>query len=441
MVTNADLHARRKAAVPRGWSSLVPAYIGRAENAELWDVEGNRFIDFASGIAVLNTGHLHPKVKAAVTRQLDCLSHTCFMVAPYEPAVVLAERLNALTPGKTPKKTLFVNSGAEAVENAVKIARSYTGRPGVIAFSGGFHGRTLLALALTGKVAPYKLGFGPFPGDIYHAPYPYAYRGVSVDDSLAAIERIFREDIEPQRVAAIIAEPVLGEGGFVPAPPEWLRELRLLCDQSGILFIADEIQTGFARTGAMFALEHAGIEADLMTFAKGLAGGFPLAAVTGKASIMDTPHPGALGGTYGGSPLGCAAGIAVLDVIDEEGLIVSARRLGALITEQLQRLAEDFPVIGDVRGLGAMVAMELVEDRASRTPAPALARALVQYSARHGLLVLSCGVNGNVIRILPPLTADGALVREGLQILERGLAELAEPRCPDAPAQEPSAST
>jgi 4-aminobutyrate aminotransferase/(S)-3-amino-2-methylpropionate transaminase len=424
MVTNADLHARRQAAVPRGWSSLVSAYIDRAENAELWDVEGKRFIDFASGIAVLNTGHLHPKVKAAVAGQLDRFSHSCFMVTPYEPAVVLAERLNALAPGDTPKKTLFVNSGAEAIENAVKIARFYTGRPGVIAFSGAFHGRTLLALALTGKVVPYKQGFGPFPGDIHHAPYPYAYRGVSVDASLAAIDRIFREDIEPQRVAAIIAEPVLGEGGFIPAPPEWLQQLRGLCDQHGILLVADEIQTGFARTGALFAFEHAGVEADLMTLAKSLAGGFPLAAVTGKVGIMDAPRPGGLGGTYGGSPLSCAAGIAVLDVIEEEDLIGRARKQGVLITTQLRRLAKRFSVIGDVRGLGAMVGIELVEDPASRTPATALAKALVQHSADQGLLVLSCGANGNVIRILAPLTANDSLIVEGLTILERGLAEL-----------------
>jgi 4-aminobutyrate aminotransferase/(S)-3-amino-2-methylpropionate transaminase len=346
------------------------------------------------------------------------------MVTPYEPAVALAERLNELVPGTTTKKTLFVNSGAEAVENAVKIARYATGRPGVIAFSGGFHGRTMFTMALTGKVAPYKLGFGPLPGDIYHAPYPYDYRGVSVDDSQAAVERIFKEDIEPQRVAAIIAEPVLGEGGFVVAPPEFFQRLRQLCDDHGIVLIVDEIQTGFGRTGAMFALEHADVEADLMTLAKSMAGGFPIAAVTGKAELMDAPHAGGLGGTYGGSPIGCAAGLAVLEVMVEEGLVERARSQGELLRTELGRLAERFSVIGDVRGLGAMVAIELVEDRDAKTPAPDLAKALVHRAAEHGLLLLSCGVYGNVIRFLAPLTAAEEIVREGLAIVEKSLGEL-----------------
>lgn len=425
MATNNDLHTRRESAVPRGWGSVLPVYIDRAENAELWDVEGTRYIDFASGIAVTNTGHLHPKVRAAVADQLEHVSHTCFMVTPYEPAVTLAERLNALVPGDSPKKTLFVNSGAEAVENAVKIARYHTRRPGVIAFSGGFHGRTMFALALTGKVAPYKQGFGPFAGDVYHAPYPHAYRGVSVDDSITAIEHLFKEDIEPERVAAIIVEPVLGEGGFVPAPPELLRRLRTMCDSHGIVFIVDEIQTGFARTGRLFALEHAGVEADLMTLAKSLAGGFPLAAVTGKTEIMDAPHPGGIGGTYGGSPIACAAALAVLDVIAEEDLAARAAALGDLLTAELHRLAERFPIIGEVRGLGAMMAMELVTDQETKTPATDLAKALVQHAGRNGLVVLSCGVYGNVIRILAPLTASDGIVREGLAILEKSLTEVA----------------
>lgn len=426
MATNANLHARRQAAVPNAWGSAVPAYIDHARNAELWDVEGKRYIDFASGIAVLNTGHLHPRVKAAVTEQLERVTHTCFMVTPYEPAVALAERLNASIPGATAKKTLLVNSGAEAVENAIKIARYHTGRPAVIAFSGGFHGRTLLTLGLTGKVMPYKAGFGPFPGDIYHAPYPYPYRGVTAADSLAAIERIFQEECEPERVAAIIAEPVLGEGGFVPASPEWLGQLRALCDAHGILLILDEIQTGFARTGDMFAHARAGIEAELVTMAKGLAGGFPLAAVTGKAHIMDGLHPGALGGTYGGSPLGCAAALAVMDIIRDEGLSARARELGLLLTNRLQQMQKRFDVIGDVRGVGAMVAMELVEERQKRAPATVLVKALVARAACRGLLILSCGVLGNVIRLLPPLTIDDALVGEGLDILEDCLAELVE---------------
>jgi len=424
MTSNSDLHTRRAAAVPRGWGSVLPVYIDRADNAEVWDVEGHRYIDFGSGIAVTNTGHLHPKVKAAVLAQLDHVSHTCFMVTPYEPAVALAERLNALVPGPTPKKTMFVNSGAEAVENAIKIARYHTGRSGVIAFSGGFHGRTMFTLALTGKVAPYKLGFGPFPGDVYHAPYPHPYRGVSVDDSVAAIEHIFKEDIEAERVAAVIIEPVLGEGGFVPAPPELLHRLRRLCDDNGIVFIVDEIQTGFARTGRLFALEHAGVEADLVPLAKSLGGGFPLAAVTGKADIMDAPHPGGIGGTFGGSPIGCAAGLAVLDVIEEEGLVARAGWLGELLTTELAGLAERFPVIGEIRGLGAMVAMELVTDRHTKEPAADLTKALVQQACRNGLLLLSCGVHGNVIRFLAPLIAAEDIVREGLVIVEKSLAEV-----------------
>ncbi len=424
MITNAAFHARREIAVPRGWGSALPVYIDRARNAELWDVEGQRYIDFVSGIGVTNTGHLHPKVKAAVIEQLDHVSHTCFMVTPYWPAVALAEKLNAAIPGSTPKKTLFVNSGAEAVENAVKIARYHTGRPGVIAFSGGFHGRTLFTLALTGKVVPYKQGFGPLPGDVHHAPYPYPYREVTVDDSIAAVEQIFKDDIEPDRVAAIIAEPVLGEGGFIPAPPEFFQRLRRLCDTHDIVLIVDEIQTGFARTGRLFALEYSGIEADLMTMAKSLAGGFPLASVTGKADLMDAPHPGGLGGTYCGSPVGCAAGLAVLDVIEEEGLVARARHIGDLITARLESMAVRHRAIGDIRGLGAMVAMELVEDRATKVPAGALTRALLAEAGRRGLVLLSCGTYGNVVRFLVPLTAPDAVVREGLDIVESALGDL-----------------
>jgi len=423
MVTNSELHERRLVAVPRGWGSTHPVYVERAYNAEMWDVEGSRYIDFAAGIAVLNTGHLHPRVKQAVAEQLERLSHSCFMVTPYLAAVELAERINALVPGNTPHKTLLLNSGAEAVENAVKIARYHTGRPGVIAFSGGFHGRTLMALALTGKVAPYKQGFGPFPADVYHAPYPYEYRGVSVADAVAGVRRLFEEDIEPTRVAAIVAEPVLGEGGFVPAPPGLFEELRVLCDEHGILLVVDEIQTGFGRTGRMFALEHSGVEADLVTMAKSIAGGFPLAAVTGRAEVMDAPHHGGIGGTFGGSPISCAAALAVLDVIEEERLVERAAEIGIRLEKRLDGLVDRVPSIGDVRGLGAMVGIELVRDRERRTPAPEAATAVLAAALRRGLVLLKCGVYGNVIRILVPLTASDDLVEEGLDLLEAALGD------------------
>jgi 4-aminobutyrate aminotransferase len=318
MPTNADLTRRRAAAIPRGVGNSLQVYAERASNGEIWDVEGRRYIDFGSGIAVLNTGHLHPKVQGAVAAQLARLSHACFQVTPYENYVALAERLNDLAPGPGPWKTIFLTTGAEAVENAVKIARYHTGRPAVIAFGGGFHGRTLACISLTGKVHPYKAGFGPMLPDIYHAPFPMEYHGISVAASLAAIEHLFKHDVDAQRVAALIIEPVQGEGGFYIAPPAFLRELRALCDRHGILLIVDEVQSGFARTGKMFAIEHSGVVPDLMTVAKSLAGGVPLSAVVGRADIMDAPPPGGLGGTYAGSPLGCAAALAVLDVARDE---------------------------------------------------------------------------------------------------------------------------
>jgi 4-aminobutyrate aminotransferase/(S)-3-amino-2-methylpropionate transaminase len=424
MSRNADLQKRRDTSIARGIANQLPVFVQRARNAELWDVEGRRYIDFASGIAVVNTGHLHPRVQGAVAAQLDAFSHTCFMVTPYAVAVELAERLNALVPGPTPKKSIFVTTGAEAVENAIKIARAHTGRQGVIAFGGGFHGRTFMAMALTGKVAPYKASFGPFPAEIYHAPFPIAYHGVSVNDSLEALEHVFKFDIEPSRVAAIIVEPVLGEGGFYVAPPEFLQALRRICDQHGIVLVIDEIQTGFARTGRMFAIEHSGVEPDLMTMAKSLAGGFPLAAVVGKAPIMDAPAPGGLGGTYAGSPIACAAGLAVLDVIREEKLCERADAIGAQIVAHMRQAAKSLPVIGEVRGLGAMVAMELVRDGDAGKPDQDLTKALVKEAAARGLVLLSCGLYGNVIRFLVPLTATDDIVREGLQILTRALGDL-----------------
>lgn len=419
-MNNASLQQRKDNAFARGQGTLTHAYIEKARNAELWDVEGKRYIDLGSGIAVVNTGHNHPKVQAAVQAQLEKFSHTCVMVTPYESAVELAEKLNDAAPGDTPKKTVFVTTGAEAVENCVKIARAHTGRSGVIAFQGGFHGRTNLTMGLTGKIAPYKAGFGPFPGEIYHAPYPNEYHGVSTEDSLAALNMLFTCDIEPSRVAAIIIEPVQGEGGFYPAPPAFMQALRKLCDQHGILLIADEIQTGFARTGKMFASEYSAIEPDLMTMAKGIAGGFPIAAVVGKAEIMDSPLPGGLGGTYGGSPIGCAAALAVLDVIKDEQLCERALHVGNSIVERLHGLQTRYPqTIGNVRNLGAMIAMELVRDGDVNQPNTELTKALVGEAARQGLVLLSCGIRGNVIRFLPALTITDALISESMDLLEQ----------------------
>ena len=422
--SNQDLQGRRDAAFARGLGNQLPVYVERARNAELWDVEGRRYIDFAGGIAVLNTGHLHPKVQAAVASQLERFSHTCLMITPYESAVELAEKLNKLAPGPSPKKAIFVTTGAEAVENSIKIARAHTGRSGVIAFGGGFHGRTFMAMALTGKVAPYKAGFGPFPAEVFHAPFPIAYHGVSVQQSLEALEHLFKYDIEPARVAAIIVEPVMGEGGFYIAPPEFLQALRLLCDQHGIVLVIDEIQTGFARTGRMFAIEHAGIEADLMTMAKSLAGGFPLAAVVGKANIMDAPGPGGLGGTYAGSPIACAAALAVLEVIESERLCERAGQIGRTMVGTLREAAKSLPAIGEVRALGAMVAMELVKNGDPHQPDAELTKALTKRAAEKGLVLLSCGLYGNVIRFLVPLTASDEIVREGLGIVVEALREL-----------------
>ncbi|MGH8265513.1 MAG: 4-aminobutyrate--2-oxoglutarate transaminase, partial [Steroidobacteraceae bacterium] len=393
-----------------------------------WDVEGKRYVDFAAGIAVLNTGHVHPRIRAAVEEQLKLFTHTCFQITQYEVYVRLADRINRLAPGPTPKKTIFLSTGAEAVENAFKIARAHTKRSAVISFGGSFHGRTLLAMGLTGKVVPYKVGFGPFPAEIYHVPFPIAYHGVSVEESLAALDELFHSDVEPARVAAIIIEPVQGEGGFYVAPFEFMKALRAICDQHGIVFIADEIQSGFARTGKMFAVEHSGIEPDLMTLAKSIAGGFPLSAVCGKAAIMDAPAPGGLGGTYAGSPIACAAGLAAMDVYEQENLCARANEIGEVMRKTLADMRErnKLRCMGEIRGLGAMVALELVQDGDASKPDAALTKALVQAAARRGLLILSCGVRSNVIRFLVPLTAPDAIVREGLGILEQSLLEVAQ---------------
>ncbi len=424
-IGNAEWQQRKLAAVARGQGNATSIYVERGRNAELWDVEGRRYIDFGTGIAVCNTGHSNPKVVAAVKEQLDRFSHTCVMVTPYDTAVRLAEALNELAPGDSPKKSIFVTTGAEAVENTIKIARASTGRRGVIAFTGGFHGRTLLAMGLTGKITPYKNLFGPFPGEVYHAPFPIDYHGIGVADSIKALNALFKADIAPSDVAAIIVEPVQGEGGFYPAPDEFMQALREICDEHGIVLVADEIQTGFGRTGKFFATEYSGIEPDLMTLAKGIAGGFPLAAVVGKSEIMDAPLPGGLGGTYAGSPIGCAAALAVIDVIRAEGLVERANEIGARFRARLCSLQAKHPdTIGDVRAdRGAMIAIELVEDGDVEKPAADLTKAVVTAAYEKGLALLSCGVNGNVIRFLPALTISDELIDEGLDILESCLAQ------------------
>jgi 4-aminobutyrate aminotransferase len=420
MNDNASLRARKEAATPRGVGVMAPFFVARAQNAELWDVEGRRYIDFAGGIAVLNTGHRHPKVIEAVKAQLDAFTHSAYQVVPYEGYIALAERLNQLTPGDFPKKTTFFSTGAEAIENAVKIARAATGRSGVIAFSGGFHGRTLLGMALTGKVVPYKAGFGPFPPDIYHVPFPSTLHGVSVEDSLRALQLLFKADIEPRRVAALVIEPVQGEGGFYVAPPELMRALRRLCDEHGILLIVDEVQTGFGRTGQWFAMHHHDVAPDLMTTAKSLAGGLPLSAVTGRAEVMDAPAPGALGGTYAGNPLAISAALAVLDVIEQEGLVRRAQELGERLRSHLHALAARQPRIAEVRGLGAMLAVELCQPGTS-TPDPDFTRTVQARALERGLMLLTCGVYANVVRFLFPLTIPEPVFSEGLALLEEVL--------------------
>jgi 4-aminobutyrate aminotransferase / (S)-3-amino-2-methylpropionate transaminase / 5-aminovalerate transaminase len=423
MATNADLLARRNKAVPRGVAHAAPVYADRAENAELWDIEGKRYIDFAGGIAVLNTGHRHPKVLAAVKAQLERFTHTAFQVLAYEPYIELAERLNKLAPFKGPAKTILFTTGAEAVENAVKLARSATGRSGIIAFTGAFHGRTMLTMAMTGKVLPYKKSFGPLPAEIYHLPFPIPHHGVAVEDSLKALQFLFKADIEPQRVAAIIIEPVQGEGGFYVAPTELMVALRKICDQHGILLISDEVQAGFARTGKMFGIEHTGVEPDLIAIAKSLAGGFPLSGVIGKAAVMDSAEPGGLGGTYGGNPVACAAALAVLDVMAEEKLLDRANSIGTRIKTKLEKMARqnDLMPIAAVRGPGAMIGFEIVKERGGFDPDPEATKLLTTKALELGLIVLSCGVYGNVIRILVPLTASDKVIDEGMNLLEQAM--------------------
>ena len=423
MSHNSDLAARRSAAVARGVGHATTLYAGRAENAELWDADGNRFIDFAGGIAVLNTGHRHPKVQAAVLKQLDAFTHTAFQVVPYEVYIALAERINALAPIDGPAKSVFLTTGSEAVENAVKIARSYTKRDGIIAFTGGFHGRTALTSALTGKVVPYKKDLGPQQPGVYHLPFPVEAHGIDTDDTLKMLDYLFKADIAPDAVAAIIIEPVQGEGGFLITPPELMRALRQRCDEHGILLIADEVQTGFGRTGKMFAMENYDVKPDLMTMAKSLAGGYPLSGVVGRADVMDAPVVGGLGGTYGGNPVACAAALAVLDVIAEENLLDAANRQGAKMKARIEALSQrnDIVPMRALRGLGAMIAFDIVTERGSDTPDAAATKAVTTKAQAEGLILLSCGVYGNTIRLLAPLTASDDILDEGLNKLEAAL--------------------
>jgi 4-aminobutyrate aminotransferase len=422
-VTNESLKARRDAAIPRGIANVFQVYAGRAENAQVWDVEGREYIDFATGIAVLATGHRHPVVMERVRQQAERFTHTCFQVLPYEGYVELTERLNAIVPISGMRKTALFSTGAEAIENALKIARYHTGRPAFISCVGGFHGRTMMALALTGKVPAYKSGFGPFPPDVYHIPYADAGRGVNVEASRRVLGQLFQATIDPRRVAAIVMEPVQGEGGFYAATTEFVRMLREVCDEHGILLIADEIQTGFARTGRMFAMEHFGVEADIVVMAKSLAGGFPLSAVTGRADIMDSVPPGGLGSTYAGNPLACAAALGVLDVIEAEDLCARARELGEKLVAFLSSLKSErsLACIANVRALGAMAAIEICHDGDMHQPAPASARRIIDAALGQGLILLTCGPHSNVLRFLLPLTITDAIFAEGLQRLKRAL--------------------
>jgi 4-aminobutyrate aminotransferase len=420
-MNNADVALRRTGSISRGVGVQTQIYVDRALNSEVWDIEGNRYIDFAAGIAVVNTGHRHPRVMEAVHAQLDKFTHTCHQVLPYENYVHLAERLNDAVPGDFPKKTVFVTTGAEAVENAIKVARIATGRPAIIAFGGAFHGRTFMGMSLTGKVEPYKKGFGAMMPDVWHVPFPQDVHGISTADAMAGITKLFKADLDPGRVAAIIFEPVQGEGGFYPAPADLVKAIRKMCDEHGIVMIADEVQTGFARTGNMFAMEGYGIAADITTMAKGLGGGFPIAALTGKASLMDAAHPGGLGGTYGGNPIGIAAAHAVLDVIAEEKLCARANELGSRLKQKLESIRSTTPEISDIRGPGFMVAVEFANPTNHEPDASFTNRVRLEAQAR-GLILLTCGVYGNVVRFLAPITIPDAHFAEAMTILEESVA-------------------
>ena len=409
-----DLLALRHSEIPRGVSLAHPVIAARAEGVKIWDVEGREYHDWVGGIGVLNVGHNHPAVVAAVQAQLANFSHTCFQVTAYEGYLRLAQRLNARFPGGVNAKTLFLTTGAEATENAIKIARAYTNRPAVISFTHSFHGRTLMGMTLTGKKAYYAQNFGPFAPDVYHAPFPYEYRGTSVQAAVEGLHELFRTTVDPSRVAAIILEPVLGEGGFLPAPAEFLRALRQVCDEHGIVFIADEIQSGVGRTGDFWAIEASGVQPDLLTFAKSIGGGLPISGVTGRAEIMDAPTVGGLGGTYAGNPLACAAGLAVLYLFEDGSLLAHARQVGDRLRAGFEALAQDCPRIGDVRGQGPMIALEFVRDRDTREPDPETATRVVEEARARGLLLLKAGMYASVIRVLVPLTVTEEELDEGL---------------------------
>ena len=429
--TPADLAGLREAVMAKGNASATACYVDRAEGARVWDVTGREYIDFAGGIAVMNVGHSHPKVVSAIQRQAEKFTHTCFMVLPYEPAVRVAEKLAAAVPGDFPKATLLVNSGAEAVENAVKIARYVTGRQGIICFEHAFHGRTYLGMSLTSKVKPYKYGFGPFVPEIYRMPYAYCYRcrfGLRYPDCGVACAEYLRDffvsHVAAEQTAAVIAEPILGEGGFVTPPPEYFPRIKAICEEYGILFIADEIQTGMGRTGTLFAMEHWKTAADITTVAKSLAAGMPLSAVVGRKELLDKVHPGGIGGTYGGNPVACAAALAVFDIFETEDLLARARRLGEKLRGRFDAFKDRYDIVGDVRGIGPMLALELVTDRETKAPAADATKALVKYCFDRGLILLSCGSLGNVIRVLAPLVITDEELERGLGVMEEGLAAL-----------------
>lgn len=422
LTENQRLLALREQHVPRGIATAHPVVAARAQGAELWDVDNKRYLDFVGGIGVLNVGHNHPSVVEAVRRQVGEISHASFQVVAYPSYIEVAARLNALVGGDEHYKSVLFTSGAEAVENAIKIARGYTNRPAVISFRGGFHGRTLLGVTLTGMSQPYKQNFGPFPAEIYHATYPNAYRGISSDDALAQLHELFASDVAPDRVAAILIEPVQGDGGFLAAPVEFLQALRSLCTQHGIVLIADEIQAGFGRTGTMFGFQHAGIQPDLVTVAKSLAGGMPLSGVVGRAEIMDAPTPGGLGGTYGGNAVACAAALAVLDLFEREDLLAQGEQRAAQLLDGLLALQKRYPRIGDVRGLGFMLAIEMVKDDAGQSPDADLAQRVIDQARNAGLLVIKCGLYRNVVRFLAPLVTTSEQVAEALQMLDKALA-------------------
>jgi 4-aminobutyrate aminotransferase / (S)-3-amino-2-methylpropionate transaminase / 5-aminovalerate transaminase len=416
-----EIVERKERVIAEPLGLYLPIVIDEGRGATVTDVDGNTYLDFTGGVGCLNVGHAHPRVVAAVQEQAARFFHTDFTILPYEVYVGYAERLSALAPFAGPTKAAFFNAGTEAVENAVKFARVYTGRPAVIGFEGGFHGRTLLSLTLTSKTHPYKAGLGPFAPEVYRVPFPNEYRGVGAADALAALEHALATQVAAETVAAIVVEPVQGEGGFVPAPPEFLQGLRAICDREGILLVADEVQTGFGRTGRMFAIEHSGVEPDLLTLAKSIAAGLPLSAVVGKAEIMDAPSDGAVGGTYVGNPVALAAAVAVLDVFEEEGLVERAERIGETIRARMLAWQERFAAIGDVRGLGAMLAVEYVEDRETKAPAPQIATRVAEEAAARGLLLLKAGVYSNCNRVLCPLVISDAELEEALGTWEDAL--------------------